>query len=575
MTQFLRALCLIALCLVALLCAPATLRAEGRAIIVLDASGSMWDALGGRPKVEIAREALNAVLQALPADVELGLMAYGHREKGNCNDIELIVPPATGRAAAISTAAEFLNFTGKTPLTAAVRQAASALDSENQQATIILITDGVDNCEGDPCALGLELEDTGADFTTHVVGFGLRPDERETVACLAANTGGSYLQADDLAALTQALQRTVLVADPAPTPAPDPAPLPDPQPEPEPEPAPRPQPEPTPPPPLATPNFTPTVLLAAGATPVDANNDIRFTLTPVPADGSPAGPAQVYDGVGSNVPPGRYRMQTRLGPVTAQQDIDIPPSGIAAPDVILNAAAVTLRPRIGPNAAVEATTITKITGPDGFFAEFIGEVSTWLPAGTHTVTATLDAVSTTLPLTIAAGGTVDQDIFISAAVIVPKVFYIPEMPVADATLQIDIVGARPNVDGTRTLVSSRTGRDPVFYLGAGDYVAIAYLGLAQQETPFSIALVQRTELPIILNAGVLSATAPGADHLVIKAPPDIGGNSAPGVRITGDVTLVTMNAGPHILQAAFGDQIVEASFTITPGARTEVALAKP
>ena len=81
---------------------PVAARADGQAIIVLDASGSMWDELDGRPKVEIAREALNGLLRILPADTDLGLMAYGHREKGNCSDIELIVPPATGRAAAIS-----------------------------------------------------------------------------------------------------------------------------------------------------------------------------------------------------------------------------------------------------------------------------------------------------------------------------------------------------------------------------------------------------------------------------------------------------------------------------------------
>ncbi|MGL5010525.1 MAG: vWA domain-containing protein, partial [Paracoccaceae bacterium] len=528
---------------------------------------------------------------------ELGLLAYGHREKGNCNDIELIVPPATGRAAAISTAAEFMNFTGKTPLTEAVRQAAAALHSNDQQATVILITDGADNCEGDPCALATELEQNGPAFTAHVVGFGLKPEERETVTCLAANTGGSYLQADDLAALTDALERTVLISntpppDPVPTPAPEPAPQPEPDPapapapEPEPDPvpvptpdpapspAPEPEPSPDPAPVPSTPNFAPIVRLAPAAAPLDANSGLSFTLTPVAPDGTPdPAAARTYDGNASIVPPGAYRMQTRLGVITTTQDLIIPATGTAAPDITLSAAAVALRPRIGPAAAVETTTAITISGP--VTATFKGEAATWLPTGEYTVTATLDAVTTTIPLTITAGEDVDRDIFISAAAVVPKVFYIPDMPVADATLQIEIVAARPNADGTRTLISSRTGRDPVFHLGAGDYVAIAYLGLAQQETPFSIALVQRTELPIILNAGVLSATAPGADHLTIKAPPDIGGNSAPGVRITADTTLVAMNAGPHILQAAFGDQIVEAPFEITPGARTEVTLAKP
>ena len=54
-------------------------------------------------------------------------MAYGHREKGSCVDIELVVPPAAGSAPAITSAADTMKFLGKTPLTAAVRQAAEAL----------------------------------------------------------------------------------------------------------------------------------------------------------------------------------------------------------------------------------------------------------------------------------------------------------------------------------------------------------------------------------------------------------------------------------------------------------------
>ncbi|MGL5009697.1 MAG: VWA domain-containing protein, partial [Paracoccaceae bacterium] len=82
------------LCLALL--SPITALSEGRSIIVLDASGSMWGQIDGRAKLEIAREALAEVLGGLPADTEMGLMAYGHRTEGDCSDIELIVPPATG-----------------------------------------------------------------------------------------------------------------------------------------------------------------------------------------------------------------------------------------------------------------------------------------------------------------------------------------------------------------------------------------------------------------------------------------------------------------------------------------------
>ena len=85
-----------------LLSANAMATAADRTIIVLDASGSMWGQIDGKPKLEIARETLRTVLQSVPADMELGLMAYGHREKGSCSDIELVVPPAAGSAAAIT-----------------------------------------------------------------------------------------------------------------------------------------------------------------------------------------------------------------------------------------------------------------------------------------------------------------------------------------------------------------------------------------------------------------------------------------------------------------------------------------
>ncbi len=164
--------------------------AADRTIIVLDASGSMWGQIDGQPKLEIARQTLRTVLQTIPADMELGLLAYGHREKGNCDDIELVVPPAPGAASSITLAADTMKFLGKTPLSASVKRAAEALRYTEDKATVILITDGLETCNADPCAVGTELEQAGVDFTAHVVGFGLTAEEGRQVACLAENTGG-------------------------------------------------------------------------------------------------------------------------------------------------------------------------------------------------------------------------------------------------------------------------------------------------------------------------------------------------------------------------------------------------
>ncbi len=188
--------------------------AEDRTMIVLDGSGSMWGRIDERPKLEIARETLRQVLQGVPESIELGLIAYGHREKGNCGDIEMIVPPAAGTAARIADEVDNMRFLGKTPLSAAVQFAAEELRYTEDRATVVLITDGIETCDRNVCELGTLLESQGLDFTVHVVGFGLSKEEGQQVACLAENTGGQFFSASDADSLVVALNETVAILPP-------------------------------------------------------------------------------------------------------------------------------------------------------------------------------------------------------------------------------------------------------------------------------------------------------------------------------------------------------------------------
>ena len=185
-----------------------------RTLIVMDGSGSMWGQIDGRPKLEIARETVAQVLGKLPPDQTLGLIAYGHRRKGDCKDIELMVPPAPGTSGQVLKAVNEMRFLGMTPLSDAVRQAAEALRHSEQAATVVLVTDGLETCAADPCAVATELEKSGVNFTAHVIGFGLTKDEGSKVACLAENTGGRYLQASDGDSLAAALNQ--VVSEPVP-----------------------------------------------------------------------------------------------------------------------------------------------------------------------------------------------------------------------------------------------------------------------------------------------------------------------------------------------------------------------
>ncbi len=191
--------------------------AGDQAILVLDASGSMWQQVQGRSKVEIAREAVDGMLQRWNPDTALGLIAYGHRRRGDCADIEVLIEPGSFDRAQVSSSVRGLNALGMTPISDAVRRAAEVLRYTEHKATVILVSDGEETCNADPCALGAELEAQGIDFTAHVIGFDLpEGPARQQLQCLASKTGGQYLEARDADQLNDALGRISTATPPPP-----------------------------------------------------------------------------------------------------------------------------------------------------------------------------------------------------------------------------------------------------------------------------------------------------------------------------------------------------------------------
>ena len=197
-------------------------------MIVYDGSNSMWGQIDGVAKIEIARDAMESLLGEWAEDTNVGLMAYGHRREGDCGDIETIIAPGPFDRETFMDRVRGITPRGKTPLTAAVEEAAQSLAYRDNPATVILITDGIETCQRDPCALAEELERSGVAFTAHVVGFDLGSEDHEAVACLAEHTGGRYIAADNAAELSQALGEVSAAVARTPEPAPEPEPEPDP-----------------------------------------------------------------------------------------------------------------------------------------------------------------------------------------------------------------------------------------------------------------------------------------------------------------------------------------------------------
>lgn len=214
MSRFLTALLLIALA------GLATAQERPRTILVLDGSGSMWGQIEGINKIVIAREVIGDLLQSFPPEQELGLTVYGHRRKGDCNDIETVIDPGQGTTGAIIDAVNTINPRGKTPLSAAVMAAAEALRFTEERATVILVSDGIETCNVDPCEVGRQLEALGVDFTAHVVGFDVDsdPEARAQLQCLAEETGGIFRTAANALELNEALGEVTEAAPPPPAP---------------------------------------------------------------------------------------------------------------------------------------------------------------------------------------------------------------------------------------------------------------------------------------------------------------------------------------------------------------------
>lgn len=195
--------------------------ADSVTILVYDASGSMWGQLpGGATKVEVAREVIGEFFASRDNTIPLGVVAYGHNRRGDCSDIEVVAPVAVHDAGTLSARLNRINPVGMTPLTDALQRAVGEIPATAEAADIILVTDGLETCNADPCALAARLVAEGIRIRAHVVGFGLTDEQAAAMSCVTDATGGLLLTPQSGQDLADALNRIAEV-QPAATPTPE------------------------------------------------------------------------------------------------------------------------------------------------------------------------------------------------------------------------------------------------------------------------------------------------------------------------------------------------------------------
>lgn len=166
------------------------------AMLIVDGSGSMWARLApdNKPKIDIVREKLATILQT-PSSTRVGLVSFGHRRRGDCNDIELIAAPDSPRDALLVPLAK-LNPRGPGPVTAALEVAAEAIGT-SRPAQIVIVSDGADNCQRDTCVAADEFAKSAPGVAVQVIGIGIPASDRPRIACVAQATGGHYYDVTD------------------------------------------------------------------------------------------------------------------------------------------------------------------------------------------------------------------------------------------------------------------------------------------------------------------------------------------------------------------------------------------
>lgn len=196
----------LALCLFCILSVyPQTKDKKTRILFVFDASNSMKNLYNGKPRIEHAKSLFYRFIDSMASfkNYEFALRMYGDQVKyppGDCNDSRLVVPFSKGNIPQIKAKVSQAKPTGITPIEHSLVMAANDFPDANAVNMIILITDGIEECKGDPCVARAKLLEKGIVFKPCIIGIGLTVEQAKTFDCV-----GNYFSYEDQNAFSSAV----------------------------------------------------------------------------------------------------------------------------------------------------------------------------------------------------------------------------------------------------------------------------------------------------------------------------------------------------------------------------------
>ncbi len=168
-----------------------------RILFVLDGSGSMYAKMGTDNRITVAKRLLTRLVDSLKYqdELELALRVYGHQSlktDRNCKDTRLEVPFSPNNHLIIKDKIKTIRPKGTTLIAYSLQEAAYDFPKNpNVRNVIILITDGIEECDGDPCAISTALQKQGVVLRPFIIGLGLTAEFKTQFECV-----GRYFEAE-------------------------------------------------------------------------------------------------------------------------------------------------------------------------------------------------------------------------------------------------------------------------------------------------------------------------------------------------------------------------------------------
>lgn len=525
---------------------PALAAEPGSLIVIVDGSGSMWGPIEGvrQTKLVLAREALRRGLGKMAPQARVGLALFGHR-RGDCSDVEVVRPPEPLDVPNLMSPLEQFNPRGRGPLTLALREAAKSLPRDAGPRTLLLIHDDADNCQPDLCAAAAELKTAG--ITAHVVGLNVKTEDMAKMVCLPQTTGGRHFNAQNAEQVAAYVEEALLLtasemggietrpASPQGTAIVPPSPLPA----------------------SGPPALHLRALAAANTEPLAI--PLEWTVT---AEARPDVP--IFGARAANptvpVPPGRYVVEVRDGPLSVKQAAEVRDNRPATVTMVLNAGMARIRVPTRKTGEVLADALITVTDANGalMLASRTGETTALLPAGRHVVRAELGLVRAEQTVTIIAGRLIAVDMSLNAARLQLTTAGGLQAPV------FSVFEDDPDAPGGRREVARSAAQPAEFVLPPGTYYVVARQGAVEARERLAVGpgdVVRRT-LAVAAGSLALSTKLPalggGADAYISYTVTRLDNTAQEAVTTSRPTPTLLLPSGRYRVEGRYGLMNVKA-----------------